>query len=258
MTKVETYEHGLRDIRMFDIYIHQPQKRLFTLGEHDRINALRKLKDAAFEADQFAIRVDKLVQARDAARLVTDAQGRIDAWCSFHDHLVNAANEFGPQRRIEESVGVTKAQVRSDIKDAVQERYANLIEKREERSVFLLLVEFLAYINYHGWYYGLKTKSLDYPADWNDLLARHYDTPDIHLFKRLPERGAGDIRLLAAQAIREDNLTIAQITLAYCNSESIHPHAVPYVTALGGELMAELAKLVERHRAELNQSTSQG
>jgi hypothetical protein len=257
MARVEAYEHGLRDIRMFDICIYERERRLFTSDEIERIIALQKQRDSALKAGRFTKQVDKLVEARDAARLVTDAQGRIDAWRGFHNQLITAADDFGRQR-IEEGVGMTKAQVCAEIADAVQERYAYLIDKRKERSFFLELVELMQQIKYDGWHYGLSSGTLEYPEDWNDLLARHYKTPDIHWFKGLPERGAGDVRLLAAEAIREDSLTKAQITLAYCKSLIVNRHEVPLVTAIGSVLLAELAKLVERQQAELNQSTNQG
>jgi len=179
------------------------------------------------------------------------------AWLVFkYEQIENEEN----LERLSAEIGFTRDQARQILHKAVQDGYKILLARRESLAGFEELRVFIDWtredrsapgLRYEDWppaIWKIGIKHLPYPDDWNDLVARLYDTPPLKVFKGLPERGTGDVRLLAAQAIEESDLTQAQIALAYCNAWS------DYRVVVGDILTAELARLVVRLRADVTSS----
>lgn len=92
-----------------------------------------------------------------------------------------------------------------------------------------------------------RPEFVNYPEDWDDLVVMHLENPYmadfIHARK---EFAGGELRLLAAEALRTSSLKDAKIVLAACNQwERRHSKEV------GDVLLAELAKFVEKENSEL-------
>ncbi len=158
--------------------------------------------------------------------------------------------------RMTRELGIKRKYVVRRLSLLVRTRYEELLSQSDDIRKFEELWDFIrrtrsnSFHDSRGKYrYSLALmhagKPMPYPDSWNDLVARHYDTPSITMFIRQPERGPGDARLLAAEAIRTNSFTQAQIALAYCNNDA------KFRAAAGDVLTAELAKLVMRHRAEM-------
>jgi hypothetical protein len=152
--------------------------------------------------------------------------------------------------RLAHEVGISYEEALDLLKAAVLEQYEWLLPQRQSLRHFIRLQDLIGRTHYHSSPYmssdlrGVGIPALAYPEDWNRLVAIHFDTPPIEAFVGLSERGPGQVRLLAAEALKNDGFTRAQIALAYCNSNDDCREAV------GDVLTAELAKLVTRCRAE--------
>jgi hypothetical protein len=173
---------------------------------------------------------------------------RIDLLLAFYAKVRYLHNR---QHLVKEAIGISLDAIRDSLQQAVQQEYERLVFLRDDRDSFIALVALILRTRSstdNGWR-NLRLvagiKDLPYPDNWNDLVARHYGTPPFELFIGQPERGMGDVRLLAAEAIRTGDLALAQIALAYCNKNKT------YRAAVGDVLLAELAKLVEAKLAEI-------
>ncbi|OVE79266.1 hypothetical protein BVY00_00900 [bacterium G20] len=158
--------------------------------------------------------------------------------------------EDSNRERFETKLAFKTEELKPKLNAVVKSRYQELMAQRRDYKAFVALWELIRSTRSNGWHGAphkvlghLGVEKLAYPTDWNDLVARHYDTPAISTFRNLPDRGPGDVRLLAAEAIRTNDFTQAQIALAYCNCDQ------HYRLTAGDILTAELAKLVMRHRA---------
>lgn len=221
-------------------------RRLFSQEENRRWYAVRVLLSAKVAYPE---ELQKLEACRDAYQNTEDAYQRIDTLVSFK-RAYGQVHEYN-QPKLGVAIGYTQEHVAALLEGAVQAHYKALLARREDPDGFNDLREFIArtrkqrdrYGTYDGDLREAGLDSLPYPEDWNRLVAWHYDTPALDTFADQPERGKGDVRLLAAEAIRTDDFTNAQIALAYCNTHT------DYRAAIGDVLTAELAKLVAEHRA---------
>ena len=93
---------------------------------------------------------------------------------------------------------------------------------------------------------------VEYPLDWNSLVAQHVKTPSLGEFHLEETDGpfVGETRALAAEATQEDSLVKAKIVLAWCDADS------DYRNEVGEILLVELAKLVARHHVMNDRSTA--
>lgn len=55
-----------------------------------------------------------------------------------------------------------------------------------------------------------------YPTYWDDVVVRVIPSPAVSDFKNTPELAVGDVRLKAAEALRQKNRKLAKLVLAYC------------------------------------------
>lgn len=146
----------------------------------------------------------------------------------------------------------------AELQALVQRHYEQLAAKRRTKEGYLELHKFIqrsypdrrTYFETEGDLQQAGISRLAYPDDWNDLTARLFETPALERFVGRPDRGYGDVRLLAAEAIRTNDFTQAQMALAYCNNDP------KCRAAVGDVLTAELAKLVVRHRAKTRREAS--
>ena len=141
--------------------------------------------------------------------------------------------------QITQDTGLKVTAVRDQRDQVIQVRHTKLMAARDSQRGFDELLQFMQDVKV----LGLNTLA-PYPDDWNDLVARYRETPYVDLFRGLPGRGSGDVRLLAAEALRTNSFTDAQIALAYCNAFDSK-----YRDAVGPVLTAELAKFVVREQA---------
>lgn len=102
------------------------------------------------------------------------------------------------------------------------------------------------------------------PDKYDEMAARYIENPALGDFQQTnKEPSPGEVRLLAASALRERSLQDAKIVLAFCSIEraeygspgrygSRSKQVVwPYVNEIGDVLMAELAKMVDQIHQEL-------
>lgn len=159
------------------------------------------------------------------------------------------------KKRLEEKFGISWDDLHQKLVETAEDQYEYLMEMRESPEHFKMLWDLIFRTRTYRWrgdslhendLYKLDVRDFAYPDDWNDLLARHYATPAIESFRDVPDWGPGDVRLLAAQAVDSDDLTNAQIALAFCNCHR------NYREAVGDVLTAELAKIVNRHRSSID------
>ncbi len=141
-------------------------------------------------------------------------------------------------------IGLTSYQVIVWIKQT----YLGALDKARSgnREEFLQLRAFFATRKE----YHLRKPIHGKPKDWAELVVRYLDNPDLSDFKEgnrwysheMPQKG--ELRLVAAEAIRIESLLQCQEVLAYCNYNS------KFRKEVGDRLLAELAKLVDRLQAE--------
>ncbi len=180
--------------------------------------------------------------------------GALSSFLSYYQAIETEEN----LSRLRLQLGIKRRDVSRRLQALVKARYEELLSQSEDVGKFEELWDFIrltrgrSFHDSRGKYWHnhdliWAAKPLPYPDNWNDLVARHYDTPAVEAFRGLPDRGPGDVRLLADQAVETDSLTDAQIALAYCNSDS------KYRAAVGDVLTAKLARVVNRHRVGIAQ-----
>ncbi len=102
-----------------------------------------------------------------------------------------------------------------------------------------------------------------YPSNWDDLVTEHIENPALGEFAGInTEPEPGEIRLLAAEALRTQSLKNAKIVLAFCSIKDEvrgdYSHSGgrskqivwPYHSEIGDVLLAELAKMVDQIHQE--------
>lgn len=221
-------------------------------------------------------RVDEVKSKFEAQKALPSERANLQRFCARYQEVKGTPEEITAlrnivyelrqcQRRnlalIEKAIRLTLAEVSELLKAAVRSRYEELIAGREDRDAFVELKELInrtrmrRKTQLHNLEKGdlkkVGIEPLAYPDDWNILAARHFDTPSIGFFWDLPARSPGHVRLLAAEAVRADDFTEAQIALAYCNDDD------EFRAAVGDVLTAELAKLVTEHRAKMRSTVDQ-
>jgi len=154
--------------------------------------------------------------------------------------------QTGNVGRLERELGFTLDQLRAELNQTVKTLYENLEREVEDAETFERFWDLIlrtrrasfTEINLRD----LGVEPLPYPPNWNGMLAQYQAAPMLEHFRELPGRTDGEIRLLAAHAVDTDDLTEAQIALAYCNAHDEIREAVgDYLTAL-------LARVVSRHQ----------
>lgn len=141
-------------------------------------------------------------------------------------------------------ISLTKAQIRLWIKKS----YLKVLKEARagDRNAFLQLRAFFA----NSQEYHKRAPIKGRPKDWSELVIRYLDNPDLSDFKEghrwyssdMPQ--TGELRLMAAEALRTESLLQCQEVLAYCN------YNAGFREEVGDRLVAELAKLVDRLQAK--------
>lgn len=100
---------------------------------------------------------------------------------------------------------------------------------------------------------GFLKHKPEWPPNWNSLVARHIKNPNLKDFELgfSSEVSAGEIRLRAAAALRDGDLTEAKIVLAYCNRSGSH-----YRQEVGDYLAGDLAKMVAAQEKAKEEKTA--
>lgn len=186
-----------------------------------RYSAVKQLYDIRFQNSRTTKLLANLHQAESLldriAALVELQEWRNSYW--YRDEVMS---------RLEQEFSISWDDLKSQLCEAVLEHHQELLPQRGTLDGFEELWEFInrtrtIWTGGHSYTTGdlreVKVPELPYPDDWNDLLALHYDTPDLKDFHDLPDRDSGDVLLLADQAVETNDLTQAQIALAYCNDE---------------------------------------
>ena len=84
------------------------------------------------------------------------------------------------------------------------------------------------------------------PDDWDDLVTQYIENPNLHDYAHVNiDRQRGEVRLMAAEALRTRSLKDAKIVLAFCNHWQGN-----WREEAGDALLAELAKLGDVLHAE--------
>lgn len=106
-------------------------------------------------------------------------------------------------------------------------------------------------------FFNYTRQLFKYPEDWDALVVRYLATPNIDDFKNIKKEPAkGEVRLMAATALREQSLLKGQIVLAFCSSESTEITYSRNQTStsrrywvhrdeVGDVLLADVTKMVE-------------
>lgn len=121
-----------------------------------------------------------------------------------------------------------------------------------QRQPFVALVDLVRETGNHrdclsSDYRRLSGRRYQAPDDWDELVVRYFKTPMLDHFRGLYDvEERGSLRLLAARALAEQSLLLAQVVLAHIDSRS---HGDRWQREVG-ELAAELAKLVHRLQVE--------
>ncbi len=159
------------------------------------------------------------------------------------DKLVALCNVLALPVQELTDLGLTPAQVRFQI----MQTYIPLLRqaRQGDRDAFLNLRAFFASEKeYHQ-----RRPINGRPEDWAELVVRYLKNPDLTDFKdgslrynhQMPQ--PGELRLMAAEALRTESLVQGQEVLAHCN----HYHTGgKYHKEVGDRLLAELAKLVDQ------------
>lgn len=102
----------------------------------------------------------------------------------------------------------------------------------------------------YGRYWSVRN-SLEFPPNWNDLVAQHISNPNVHDFVSIP-RGMrpGDVRIMALSAVEDADLTRVKFALALINH---YPEALNEV---GHGLANRLARFVITSEKTHNDSTA--
>ena len=213
-----------------------------------RINKIRYL-------DRVHTQTERLTELLDTWHSVETTAEELDALKDIFLFLEGWKVTETERERLAKDLGFSWSDLKGRLLAVAQQHYETLLASRDDPDVFTELWRFIKLTRkrlgrgVYGTVYvdnelrKIGVRDFAYPDDWNDLVARFRDTPSISAFRGLPERGPGDVRLLADEAVESDDLTNAQIALAYCNSES------RYREAVGDVLTAQLARVVNRHRS---------
>jgi hypothetical protein len=157
--------------------------------------------------------------------------------------------------RIERELGIKPEQQLETLNELIQARYVELLETRHEHDSFLALLKLIKRACESD-LAKLGAKKLAYPDDWNELIARFFENPARGDFVQLPGFATGELRLMAAEALRMQDLTKAKIVLAHCKPYSDHYNnrdAWKYWRhELGDVLIADLTKMVSEKNAALD------
>jgi hypothetical protein len=195
-----------------------------------------------YRASQRRNDTSRLLEARHSAATEID---EIDALKNLLQYRQQVAEQY--QEQLEAELHISWKEIVQHLQTVVESYYQELMAGRQEYEKFNTLWILIERTRKGRDYLGrtrdndlraVGVEELDYPDDWNYLLALHRQTPALEAFRDLPNRGAGDVRLLADQAVANNSLTDAQIALAYCNAYAA------YRAAVGDVLTAQLARVV--------------
>lgn len=159
-------------------------------------------------------------------QLLGDLLNRVEQsrWVKSHD-------------RLRDEHGIDLEALGKLIPEVMLQAYAELLPQAEEsREAFLDLYQLVFFGNRdYGRYCGYNRLNL--PENWDRLVVRYIKQPTRSDFRDLPDLRRGESRLLAAQALREEDLELALKLLAIHDSD-------PRNSDLEPAMRVELAKLV--------------
>lgn len=170
---------------------------------------------------------------------------------------------YGNKAKLEQETGTKLEELKAELKRLVSDHYNSLVSELDARQSFLNLMNLIRRTRYPSGQGGdlryLGVEPLAYPDDWNERVCQHLANPYRWDFVRLQEFSTGEMRLLAATALREDDPLKAKIVLAHCkpytDREFRRSDAWKYWhSEVGDTLITELTKLVDRHNAQLGLS----
>lgn len=151
-------------------------------------------------------------------------------------------------------LGIRRSRLVNSLNRALDDHCYELLEraKRGDSSAFLLLdalIRDTRRTNYRSGseFLGLGVAPLVRPDEWNNLVVRLFDNPDLALFNR-DEMAPGDVLHLAARAEASGSLVDMQLALAFHNANK-------QASELPGELVASLVRKVVAQLAARNTAT---
>ncbi|MBW3538026.1 hypothetical protein KY386_00865 [Candidatus Parcubacteria bacterium] len=174
-----------------------------------------------------------------------DSLDRVKGWVEF----VRIFHEMYEENRsrLAQELDYDDEAARSHFKGFIVKRYSELQRQAQtDASAFGRLRELILRTQ-RGRFTGDLAgpfRPLEFPPDWNDLVARHVQNPhfDDFLGLRQPcDLAIGQFRLMAAEALDHNDLTQAQIVLAYCNyGEQVRVEVGDYLAGQVAKLVAAL------------------
>ena len=193
--------------------------------ERDKqLKVLLKLHTTYLEAESTTEKIDALVAM----------YGRLDALsydlCREEFHCASGLDKPEVQRLIKQLIHELTSSLTADAREGHNpEAFRKLCLWRHD----------CRYKGYRrGRYHTFAPSEGWLPNDWNELVARYLPNPHLDDFSGVGELPIGQLRLRAAEALRDQNLTEAKITLAWCNFDP------KLRVEVGDVLTADLAKFI--------------
>ena len=146
---------------------------------------------------------------------------------------------------------------KAQIKRFAEERVNRLLAaaRANDRQAFLELQSFVHRGDYSEYSRAIGVRYV-FPEDWDDMMVRYIENPSVGDFRVTHmEIADGECRLMAAEALRVENLFLGKVVLAFCSESHWDYHAQSHTyhwrDEIGHVLLAEVTKMVERLHHEL-------
>lgn len=207
------------------------------------------------EAEQREVRFSAKARAQLALdRAISDDEERRTA---FADWMTDYDTPKNDARRMYHLDVEDKKFVQDELRGLAQQRAASLLEQARHYNTLSLcnLIDLIGR-GKRSDYFRQAGEPYDYPADWNELVAKLIKNPSLADFNVSGSDPApGDIRLRTAHLIQETSvepihrLSEAKILLAYSKLQTRNGYY--WREEIGAVMMAELPKLVVQLQQEL-------
>ncbi len=150
---------------------------------------------------------------------------------------------------LSQELGLKRRQAKRLLYRLVSRTYDRLAARMlEDRDSFLALRELIQISqNARGTLRYAGVYALNYPRGWDQAVAKHFRNPHVGDFASGADVNPGELRLMAAEALRVTDIIDTKRALAYAN---VFPKLRE---ELGDVLTAELAKAVAAYHGELSQ-----